>query len=88
MKEKKDFIEVHFDSIKERIRHLDPKDPGKQDLDALIKRIPTTEEENPRSLVETIKHRIKYLEKNDPNHLTLEILKERISDYISVEDNI
>ncbi len=38
--EKKDFTEVHFDFIKERIRYLDDKDPGKQDLDALIKQIP------------------------------------------------
>ncbi len=81
MKEEKDFIEVNSDSIKERIRYLDSKDPGKQDLDAL-------EKEKPRSLIGTIKQRIKYLEKNDPNHVTLEILKERISDYISVEDNI
>ncbi len=38
--EKKDFTEIHFDLIKERIRYLDSKDPGKQDLDALIKQIP------------------------------------------------
>ena len=44
------------------------------------------EKEKPKSLIETIIERIKYLEANDPNHVTLEILKERISDYISLED--
>ncbi len=39
-KEKKDFTEIPFDFFKERIRYLDSKDPGKQDLDALIKQIP------------------------------------------------
>jgi DNA-binding ferritin-like protein len=101
MKEKKEFIEIHFDSIKERIRYLDNKDPGKQDLDALITQIPHNlsknrkkdikmieEKKEPTSLIETIKERIKYLEENDPNHVTLKLLKERISDNISGEDNI
>ena len=86
MKEKKDFIEIHFDSIKERIRYLDSKDPGKQDLDALIKRIPTIEKEKPRSLVEAIKQRIKYLEANDPHNVILEPLKQQIADNVSLED--
>ncbi len=38
--EKKDFTNTHFDFIKERIKYLDSKDPGKQDLDALIAQIP------------------------------------------------
>ncbi len=38
--EKKDFTEVQFDFFKERIKYLDSKDPGKQDLEALIAQIP------------------------------------------------
>jgi hypothetical protein len=39
MEEKKDVIEIYFDSIKQRIRYLESKDPGKKVLDTLIKLI-------------------------------------------------
>ncbi len=88
--EKKDFIEIRYDSIKQRIRYLDSKDPGKQDLDALMKRMSQnfSKKEKPKSLIQAVKQRIKYLEVNDPNHVTLELVKERISDNISTEDKI
>ncbi len=79
----KDYIEIRFDSIKQRIRKLDYKNPGKQDLDALVKRI-SHNSSSPH--IETIKQRIEFLETNNPNHVTLELVKQRITDYISAED--
>ncbi len=57
--EKKDFTDIHLDSIKARIGYLDPKDPGKQDLDALMKRIEYLESNNPNHVtLELVKQRI------------------------------
>ncbi len=39
MKEEKEFIEIHLESIKLRIRYLDDRDPGKEELDAIVNRI-------------------------------------------------
>ena len=39
MKDQKGFTEIYIDSVKQRIRYLESKDPGKKVLGALIKLI-------------------------------------------------